>query len=1089
MISTMDVSQVESESSKVHHQDKDGPVNSSLVELEAQMASLLSLHNVTSDVTFPTPDMSSTDYQSAEDMYTVPDSSYVSVIKFNGQPIPPPVLSLACRLEMQAYKEEAIKKERDIAARRRRKLLDTVQDIVDRFEVTKQESRESTPREVAPREESETPDFTQSINNVTLPGLSDTEKWHYNEAIKSIEDKEQEDRETCEKEATSILQEIDSMLEAKSDDNDATIEETNPPDSTHHLKSTKPSLTTPETNVIPPSISSSASSSEGSALNRTVIAAEDGVDNYTDTNRTNMERDFNPPFQSTAIGFSKHQESEEHSLDKEAFLFHNHLKMTDNLRESWAESESNLSYLGEYRGLPTPISFVNPDLGVTQEQSTTSPEETNDQFSDDKPSNNQISTTEDKEFSTLSSAHTLSGTHSTHVTLDTVGQSCTLPLSLFSSSSNSTLCEVHDPFASYTDGAAPFNGTGRKVAGLSEGHPLDKNSNTESGSEPQLVTSNNKEATNVSKSCYQDEETQCKSEGEGTSTDEFKSPPKRVRRNSYTLDHPSPALLDAQARNEAPYASDEGSPQVLVDKHPTVRRSLELGGTDQTLMGTAKSEVGRVDQKRDSGSSVPPGDQQKEEPVLTEDNLVRLQLEQFELMRKQLEQKQRERLEEMLFTQHQEQLALQKEMASLELRFNQQDASKIYSSVFGMEESSQDDDQRHEESPTEILVKAKPMKRGSDATNPSLRDSLENAFPPPVLIPNSHSSPAIHTHSSQLSTMNTSYSNVSETADNRSMPFYLERSHDRSIDLDYMDVERSALNAWMPASDVRRQKIYSPSMQAKFERVSAVVKGYLTRRLMQTQKVQSIIKTIRDTVYFVDDFQAETPIKQGRLTLQDVALAERLLSQLSAARNELYDTFQTMPVRDRMAIIAQSRILQQQELRKTYEKSPDDYSSSRNTPVETKPLSTATLKALERKNKAKKLEDIVMNATKQPARTTNQRPMKRPKSVGGNRILRPIQGNQSPPSPVGAPFSFPISTAKEAPKPKAVIHRHTGTNKTMKNKSKTSANTTSNATTATGKKPKSVRRSLYPTTTGTTRGPAKSNARSKATRNTVLNKK
>lgn len=37
---------------------------------------------------------------------------------------------------------------------------------------------------------------------------------------------------------------------------------------------------------------------------------------------------------------------------------------------------------------------------------------------------------------------------------------------------------------------------------------------------------------------------------------------------------------------------------------------------------------------------------------------------------------------------------------------------------------------------------------------------------------------------------------------------------------------------------------YSPQMQPKFERVSAAVKGYLTRRLLKTQKVQDVIKTI-----------------------------------------------------------------------------------------------------------------------------------------------------------------------------------------------------------------------------------------------------
>ena len=83
------------------------------------------------------------------------------------------------------------------------------------------------------------------------------------------------------------------------------------------------------------------------------------------------------------------------------------------------------------------------------------------------------------------------------------------------------------------------------------------------------------------------------------------------------------------------------------------------------------------------------------------------------------------------------------------------------------------------------------------------------------------------------------------------------------------------------------------------------------------------------------------------------------------------------------------------------------------------------------------------------------------------------------------PFRFTASTSKDALKPKPVIHRHTATNKNVKTKPKSSANTTTN--TAAGKKPKGVRRSLYPTTTGVAKGPAKGT--SKGTRTTVLNKK
>ena len=480
------------------------------------------------------------------------------------------------------------------------------------FQVTKQASREGTPRL-----ESEATDMTRSYN-ATLPGLSDTEKWHYNQAIQAIEEKEA--MESCEQEAANILQEIDTMLESKSDDhdNDNPTNEINTTDgvhqseptkedSIHQVEPTNQASHPPETNVIPPSISSSVSSSEGSALNTTVIAAEGAADN--ERLKADTGEGFNPPFQSTAVGFDKSTKSTEQSKSQELTIEKKDLKMTDKLRESWAESESNMSLLGEYRELPTPISFENSESSAMQEKSVQNQDGTQSKCSNYDPVKYQHLSADDKEMSTLSTSHTLSGTHSTQLTLDTVGQSCTLPLSLFSSSSNSTLCEVQDPFASFTDTTTPLGEEGsRLIRGVPVGQ---ESSNTESGSEPQVITNDNKDAINVAETDHQSDETQGKPDVETTSGDEYKSPPKRVRRNSYTLDHPSPALLDAQARNEAPYASDEGSPQIAaVDTHPGARRSLELGGTEQ-VETTKMEQISMKDQKKDQDTGLTPGDEQK----------------------------------------------------------------------------------------------------------------------------------------------------------------------------------------------------------------------------------------------------------------------------------------------------------------------------------------------------------------------------------------------------------------------------------------------------------------------------------------------
>ena len=50
-------------------------------------------------------------------------------------------------------------------------------------------------------------------------------------------------------------------------------------------------------------------------------------------------------------------------------------------------------------------------------------------------------------------------------------------------------------------------------------------------------------------------------------------------------------------------------------------------------------------------------------------------------------------------------------------------------------------------------------------------------------------------------------------------------------------------------------QVFDPAMQQKFARVSAAVKGYLTRRLLKTQKVREILKTINVNNVFTLNIQ------------------------------------------------------------------------------------------------------------------------------------------------------------------------------------------------------------------------------------------
>ncbi|XP_064815284.1 LOW QUALITY PROTEIN: uncharacterized protein LOC135531091 [Oncorhynchus masou masou] len=120
--------------------------------------------------------------------------------------------------------------------------------------------------------------------------------------------------------------------------------------------------------------------------------------------------------------------------------------------------------------------------------------------------------------------------------------------------------------------------------------------------------------------------------------------------------------------------------------------------------------------------------------------------------------------------------------------------------------------------------------------------------------------------------------------------------------------------------------------------VAAAVKGYLTRRLLHTERVGQLLCTIKDTQQFLQSFQPQSP---GRDSRQDLVLQERVTLQLRSARYEVQDIF-CLSAGDRMQIISWDRQLarDREMKRKTGETGSTRGKSS---------LSAATQKALERK--------------------------------------------------------------------------------------------------------------------------------------------
>ncbi|XP_060796985.1 centriolar coiled-coil protein of 110 kDa isoform X2 [Neoarius graeffei] len=146
--------------------------------------------------------------------------------------------------------------------------------------------------------------------------------------------------------------------------------------------------------------------------------------------------------------------------------------------------------------------------------------------------------------------------------------------------------------------------------------------------------------------------------------------------------------------------------------------------------------------------------------------------------------------------------------------------------------------------------------------------------------------------------------------------------------------ELSALSDSLHISQSRLPRCYRPL-------VAAAVKGYLTRRLLRTEKVAQLIRTIKDTQLFLQGIQPPTPGREYG-SKQDRVLQERVTLQLRSARYDLYDLFFSGSPAERMQVIRWDRqLIRERELRR--KESTELQGRGKGS------LSAATRKTLERK--------------------------------------------------------------------------------------------------------------------------------------------
>ncbi|TNN85502.1 Centriolar coiled-coil protein [Liparis tanakae] len=112
-----------------------------------------------------------------------------------------------------------------------------------------------------------------------------------------------------------------------------------------------------------------------------------------------------------------------------------------------------------------------------------------------------------------------------------------------------------------------------------------------------------------------------------------------------------------------------------------------------------------------------------------------------------------------------------------------------------------------------------------------------------------------------------------------------------------------------PADLIPRSPVTTAEQQRAVCRIGAIIRGFLTRRLLKTEKVKHLRQTIKDTQEFIRSFQTEAPQKRGPCSAQDRSLQERVRAQLRAALYDIHDIFFEKPLWDRLPLLQQDREL------------------------------------------------------------------------------------------------------------------------------------------------------------------------------------
>ncbi|XP_061703422.1 centriolar coiled-coil protein of 110 kDa-like isoform X2 [Syngnathoides biaculeatus] len=141
----------------------------------------------------------------------------------------------------------------------------------------------------------------------------------------------------------------------------------------------------------------------------------------------------------------------------------------------------------------------------------------------------------------------------------------------------------------------------------------------------------------------------------------------------------------------------------------------------------------------------------------------------------------------------------------------------------------------------------------------------------------------------------------------------------------------------------RLSQVLKAEQQRALFRIGAIARGFLTRRLLKTHKVQHLRQTISDTQEFISSFQTEGPQKRSTFSAQDLSLQDRVQAHLRAALYDIHEIFFEIPLGDRLALLQQDRELCAEKRQRDLEKAKKE--------KERAVLSAATQRSLDRKKR------------------------------------------------------------------------------------------------------------------------------------------